>query len=481
MLQQTELQTVIDGALNDYPEIAQRYRAGDPTVSAMLGAIQRLVMLLSQEVHQNLTEPFIKSRDKTIIADAISKGILPVATPCQHRLVVENRGSRTVNLSAGRIIHDNMGRAWRLLGAVSVGASQTRSVLCEQSEVVVHTHTAQTTEGFYWLNLPILEETHLCAIDIVASKTQYRYTPKFMNAKAGEPCYTLISEDLASISIIFGDSQRCGQTIQAGDTLTIRLTHSHGYIDPDTLKQAALDQIHHDDERQLVLYFEQGGQVRAGTNPLNVSQMRLLASYPSTYDQNAVFMGNFDMLIRQHLMGRIAFLHIWNETLHERYYGASVDNINHLNIAIKAKNTQDQNELLRDARQLIARADSLLDGRVRDWGVEEVAYAIEIEGRLAGVHDMDGVTAQIKQLLLTKYGKGTIASSHANLDGFNRQEIATLIRDNIPAFQDRISDFVVKHLHNQAIRPNQWVYLSESSITVSLTRTAEVSANIWTI
>jgi hypothetical protein len=35
-----------------------------------------------------------------------------------------------------------------------------------------------------------------------------------------------------------------------------------------------------------------------GANPLSIDQMRLLASYP-THDDNAVFLGNFDFLVRK--------------------------------------------------------------------------------------------------------------------------------------------------------------------------------------
>lgn len=481
MLQQAELEAIIVGTLNDYPQVLERYRAGDPTVKAMLGAVKNLVFVLSEEVGRNINEPFIKSKDKTIIADAISKGILPVATPAQHRLTVENKGTKSVTLTAGRTLEDSMGRAWRLLSTLSVGAGQTKEVICEQSVVVVHEHTCQMTEAFYWLSLPIKDEMYLTGIDISSAKANYRYTPKFMNAPKGEAVYTLVSEDLQSMSVIFGDSQRCGQTMTVGENLTIKLTHSYGYIDATTLKQASLDNLYTGDERHLVLYFKDEGQVRAGANPLSVSELRLLASFPSTYDQNAVFMGNFDMLLRQHLMGRIAYMNVWNETLHERFYGASVDNINHLNLTIVAKSASDQTKLENDAKALIAKADNLLDGRVRLKAVVQKAFYIEIEGQLAGVHDVDGVTAQIKGLLLAKYGKGTIAASYSHLNGFNRQEIATLIRENVAAFQDRISDFVVKNGNNTAIKPHEWLYLTEQSITITLSRTAELSTSIWTI
>ncbi len=483
MLQQAELETIILGVLGDYPQIAERYRAKDPTVCAMIGSIKHLIVALSQDMHHNASEPFIKSKDKTIIADAISKGILPTATPSRHRVQIENMGTAPVSLSAGRVIEDNMGRPWRLLSATRVNAQAKVIVECEQSVQIEHRHLCGVTEPFYWLNLPIHEDMHLASISITkpATSTVYRYTPKFMNAKAGEAVYTLVSENLSSISVIFGDDARCGQTIQAGDQLVITLTHSYGKIEPDTLKNATLQSLHTADEKRLGLIFVPDGLVRAGTSPLSIDQMRLLASFPSTYDQNAVFMANFDMLLRQHLMDRIAFMSVWNETLHERHYGASVDNINHLNLTIVAKNSRDQAALENDAKLLIAKADSLLDGRVRIKAVEQKSYALTIEGVLAGVHDIDGVSAQIKGLLLSRYGKQSIAASYPNPNGFNSQEIATLIRTQIPAFQDRISDFVVKRGNNNLIRPHEWVYLTENSITVTLTRTADVSANIWTI
>nr|WP_241879632.1 hypothetical protein [Psychrobacter sp. PraFG1]UNK06459.1 hypothetical protein MN210_08170 [Psychrobacter sp. PraFG1] len=122
----------------------------------------------------------------------------------------------------------------------------------------------------------------------------FQYTPKFMNAGLGQAAYTLQSHNLEDITIVFGDSERAGVTVQAGDTYEIAITQSYGYVDQSSLSSAALSEIYESEESKLNLYFKAGDLVRAGADPLSVAQMRLLASYPSMYDHNAVFMGNFD-------------------------------------------------------------------------------------------------------------------------------------------------------------------------------------------
>ena len=84
----------IGSHINDYPEVAERWRAGDPTVRAMLTSIVEAAVFLKRDNDVNAIEPFIKSKNRTIIADAINKGILPVATPCQHKITIEFQSTR---------------------------------------------------------------------------------------------------------------------------------------------------------------------------------------------------------------------------------------------------------------------------------------------------------------------------------------------------------------------------------------------------
>ena len=73
--------------------------------------------------------------------------------------------------------------------------------------------------------------------------------------------------------------------------------------------------------------------------------------------------------------------------------------------------------------------------------------------------------------------------NHHNADGFNLQELSTRLRGGISAFQDRISDFTVsgEDVGQNPVKPHEWAFLSDSSITINLTRTADSGNAIWTM
>ena len=484
-LERNKLLASIESRLNDYPDVAERWRAGDPTVRAMMVSLAEMVVQLQRDNAVNSIEPFIKSKDRTIKADAVNKSILPAATPCQHLLTVENGADVTLTLSQGRLVEDGTGRQWRLLAAVTVAAGKRKKVLAEQSVIVRSELVMPINEPFYSVKLSTTDEAYFAAIAVTNTTVQepYHYAPNFMNAAINAPAYTLQSDDLRDIEVIFGADGRAGKTVQAGESYEFAITQCYGVVETSSLGQAALASLATADESRLNLYFKAGDMQRAGANPLSVNQLRLLASFPSMYDHNAVFMGNFTFLIMQHFMQRFDYMAVWNETAHDKYYGASLEHINHLHLAVQAKNAAEQDTLVADIQRLVARADSLLDGRVIVHKVEERPYNITISGRLAAVHDMDSVRMQIKELLLASYGKGSLSAIHHNADGFNRQEIATKIRSSIAAFQDRISDFVVdgEIVVETPIQPHQWAYLAEDTIMINLTRTADSGNAVWTM
>lgn len=485
MLERNKILASINSNINDYPDVAELWRAGDPTVRAMMTSIVETVVYLKRDNDINIVEPFIKSRNRTIIADAINKGILPVATPCQHLITVENTINEPATLSQGRLIEDGTGRPWRLLASVTLAGLESKTVLAEQSTINYSETTIPINEPFYSIALSTTEDAYFAGIGVVNATTNetYYHAPKFMNAGIDTPAYTLQSDNLKDINVIFGASDRAGKTVQAGEVYEISVTQTYGEVDPASLAQAALVEIYTGGESKLSIYFKAGDMVRAGANPLTINQLRLLASFPSMYDRNAVFMGNFTFLIMQHFMARFDYMAVWNETINERYYGGSLDSINHLHLAVapKSDNPAEKIQLIKDIQQLVARADSLLDGRVKVIGVVERPYQLTITGRLASVHDLDAVRTQIKELLLLNYGKGSLAASHHNPDGFNMNEIATRIRTQITAFQDRISDFSVsgEDVTTRPVKPHEWAYLNSSSITINLSRTADSGNASW--
>lgn len=488
MINQDKLNQVIGATLSSHPSVARRWHNGDPTVVAMLSAIRDMLVAVSTDFEQGLLEPFVKSRPATIIADALIKGILPVAKPCFHYVWIKNTANEKITLNAGRILLDNLGRQWRLSSSVSIDGGATVKMVCEQSFLISQAFKVEASLPFYRHAITLSEnDSHVAKINLyhVDKKQMVRYTPKFMNAGKGELCYTVDSTDFKTLNVVFGDDERVGKSVIAGENYRLDVTYSDGFIEIGELKQAILAELFTKNERGIKCYFtnpddeSEVGLIRQGVNPPTLSQLRLLSGYPMAYDDNAVFLGNFDMLIRKHYASRFNYMSVWNEVVHERHYGASLDNINRLNVCVVAKQVHDQQALENDIAECIGQADSLFAGRVRFILAQEVPYHLNVTGSLSGVHDIDEVTGQIKGLLLANYGRGGLVASRANADGFNRQEMVRLIYDNVPAFLDRISDFAITTPNHGGLKPHEWAYLTADSIHIDLKRSADSGNVMW--
>lgn len=176
MLTQADFEARIVAALDDY-EIQEQYSAQDPLVVQQVRSIAAFLSLFSQEIDIAELEPFIKTRDRSIIADAANKGILPVGMPAQHILEVINRAGNSISLSQGRLIEDNSGRPWRLLQSVTVPAGETGEVLTEQSEYREVQYIVQNSESFHRTQLKLQDDLALAGI-IVSDDQNNNYLLK---------------------------------------------------------------------------------------------------------------------------------------------------------------------------------------------------------------------------------------------------------------------------------------------------------------
>lgn len=482
MLTQSDVKKRLLINLQDTPEIALRYQNGDPLVVAMLQAHAGMIADQSADLDVAKIEPFIKSNVRTILADATNKGILPIATPCQHYLEVENKGTTFVTISAGRYFDDLQGRTWHLMQTANVGPGQKVQVQAEQSQVRTIKYQAIYTETFHQVVLDIQEDLHLSGIRIYDDQgNSYTYRSRWLNSPAGEYAYNLKTDTMRQITAEFGDDMRCGRTVLANTVLSFELTESDGAIDNSVLREASLQEISAAAEAKVQLKFVTGGLIRSGTDPLSIEQLRLLSSYP-THDQNAVFLSDFDYVVRKAFMARCHYLTVWNEAVHDKYYRASYDDINHLQLAFSPKNLGEREQLATDIKNYIGEIDSLYRGRVHQHNIEVRHFKLEVSAKLAPVHNADTVKEQIITLLLARYGRESMASSYFLADGFNTQEIANALKTNITAFQDHISDFTIvsEDLLKNPIKPHQWAFMDKSSIVVNIQRTATTGTNLWT-
>ena len=471
-------------ALQNYPEIAARYAAGDPTVSAQINAFLHVMSEMSRDIETSELEPFIKSREATILADATNKGILPFAVPTKHLIEIINQHNAPMVLQSNRVFMDGQGRPWRLLQHAEIPANGSAEILAEQSEIRQLDYVSISSEPFHQYKLLIQDDLHLVRLSVRdQDQNQYHFITRWMNAKAGDYAVTLKTDTLRGITMEFGDSNSFGRTLEANTRLTIDVIESFGYLDPSVLKEAMLDEIQTANESKLILKFKTNGLVSMGADPLSVDQMRLLASYP-THDANAVFLGDFDFLVRKNFMARTNYLNVWNEAIHERYFGASIDNINHLFVSFMPKHPNETATLREEIGRLITMADSLYSGHNTVFvDVEPRVFQVQIQGTLAPSHNKELVEEQIRTLLLSNYGREKIATSYHLSDGFNLQEIIKLINQNIVAFQDRQSDFRIytEDLTDNPVKPNQWLYMDESSITFNFQRSSGLGGGMWTV
>ncbi|ENV36846.1 hypothetical protein F959_01653 [Acinetobacter venetianus RAG-1 = CIP 110063] len=476
MLTQADFEARLVANLGDY-EIIERYNAQDPIVIRFLRSIGAYLALFGQELDIAEIEPFIKTRDRSIIADATNKGILPIGTPAQHTLEVINRSANSITLSQGRMIEDNSGgRPWRLLQSVTVNSGETGEVLVEQSEYREIEYTVQNTENFLRVEIELRDDLALAGLTVKDSTDQnYSLKKRWMNVAPLDYAFNLTTDSLRRVFIEFGDDERAGRTAAANQIFTFGILETYGEVDSSRLKDASLIEVLTNDETKVSVRFKQGGSVKQGADPLNISQLRVLSSYPALYDENAVFLGNFDYSVRQKFMSRCHYIAVWNENEQDRYYGATYQDINHLHIAIVAKNALEQANIEQEIIQYIGLLDSLYKDRVRVHQVIEKPFELTLNGRLAAVHDLDGVKAQIKGLLVDRYGRTQLSASRWLVNGFNTQEISTQLRKTITAFQDNISDFSLT-VPISLNKPHEWVYIDGDNITLNLVRTAETGA-----
>lgn len=494
MPSRSDFKNAIEAELSGFPDLAERYAVNDPTLTVQLGSIADFLSLLSQDLTVSELEAFIRTKDRTILADATAKGILPLAKPAQFSLSITNSGSTPVTLSAGRIVNDGQGRGWRLLASITVPARTTGGggsivlgqayVTCEQSQVRAIEYTVPIGEPLHTVRAPISSGMTLCQIPLVVDSldNQYVYAPRWMNVGVGDYAFTALTDSLRSFMLQFGMADRVGIQVNTNDQFTITLTETFGDIDVSQLKTAVLDEIDDSAERKLSLSFASGTLIQSGSDALDLSHLRQLATYPSLYDENSVFLGNFDYLVRRFFIMRCDFISVWNEAIQEKAFGSvAFTDINRLFVCIAPKAGFDLTALQNDIALKIAAADSLYTDRVKFVPKTELAYPLKVTGSIASVHNLDAVKEQIRNLLLAKYGKGQVAVTKVLPNGLNLQEVSKLIKDNITAFQDQVSDFSLSVVGTPAIYPNTWTYLTSGSIVLDITRSADDGGGSWSL
>lgn len=472
-----------------YAKISALNTAKDPRILASIGAMAQMLEFYSVQQDLAETEVFVKARDATILADATLKGILPLANSAQVQVLVTNPSANSVTLAYGRRLLDDKGRVWRVASTLVVAANSTGTVDLNQNELRTISHTIANSDPFYTITLPQNEEglylENIRIKDTIGSTDNlYRYAPEFMNVLDGERVYHLETDEARQVTIRLGAQDGAslvyGFQPPVNTVLTIELTETSGQLAIGTGASFSLEYSNNANEDALKIAIALPADIKSlGANPLSLSVLAQLSKYNALYDHSAVYLSDFDFLIRRYHGDSVNFLAVWNEQIEEQVRPASVANINKLFIAVQAKNALEQANLELYIHTLVQRADNSYKRVVIP--VIDQYYPLTITASVAAIHDSAQVSQQIKDTLLAIYGVGKIKVSQGLKNNFNRQEIYQTLKKAIPAFQDSISDFnVVVGVLPDPILPEHYFYLHPTTnFTLAVTQLSDAGGGLW--
>lgn len=478
MFLKSDFDAALRDAVQSRPAAAEAFRAGDPRLMAQMDALTTMLAMLSQQIDVAEVEPFLKVRTGTVLADASLKGVLPLARAARVEVELQNTGATPVTIAAGRGLLDVKGTRYVVEGAATVPASGTITVTAQQITTRQIVHTVSGTVPFYEVEVPESEEgVFLCGLDVSDPAGAFTYTPEFCNVSPGARVFHVETDEYRRVLLRFGAADAGGLVVghqpANGDVLTITLRECAGAIELAAGSGFNLEYVSSAAEGLLKLRLD--SVLSAGSKPADVDVLRMLARYPALHDSNAVFLSNFDFLLRRHLSG-VEFLSVWNEQIEEAARGPNLLNINKLFVSYVIPSASGPvNEAA--IRQIIERADNSL--RVSFVAASLIAVPVTVNAQVSVVHDPGDVAAQIRAVLLAEYGRGSVAASRG-MSVLRIQQLSERLIARVPALQDQLSDFTVALGSTPDPLPEDFRYFSDGSITVNVTR-AQTATGLWNV
>lgn len=457
-----------------YPNVAQLLTARDPRVMQQLGANATMLSMLSQQIAVAMYEPFLKARDGTVLADAALKGILPLGRACHITLTIENSGAEPVNLGSQRRIQDAAGRLYELDTSVTVPANGSVDVTALQVRRRSVVTTVAQAADFYRIQVQLsADDLYLNTLQVTKNEEIFNYAPDWFNVGVDDMSYQVEVDEFRQMFVRFGRNTVIGYGVQQGDEFTLDITECNGRInDLSTGGAFTLEYTYAASENNLKLTL--ASVEDEGSAPHTIQELRVMARYPAIYDKNAVYLGEFEFLLRAHITG-IRFLSVWNEQVEEAVRGASVNNINALFVS-GLVNGMDASTFQARSTTLIKRADDSY--RIRYVNAVSTPVPVVITGAIAISWDRATVESQIRALLLANYGDGAINVSQGLRAPIRQAQINRLLRENIDALRDDKAEYKVQITLPATPLPEHFLHVASSSLTVTLT-SVDYGGTLW--
>ncbi|MCZ0926430.1 hypothetical protein L0636_00825 [Halomonas janggokensis] len=495
MLTRDDFQQAIDDSVARYPAVGALYRARDPRILQHLDAMATMLSMYSSQLEVAQAEPFEKVRDATVLADASMRGLVPKAQPSRVSIRLKNSSNAAFSASPGRALIDSNGRPFRIETPIDAGPGDTVSFEAIQLSEKPRVHTVQESRAFYAIEVELADDdSWLCGLHVTDEDGSYEHRERYTNTIAGERIYHVEADERRRVYVRFGQDGVVGVQPTDGRQLTITSYYSLGRIDDfQTGSPMAFETMQGPNEAQLEMTLESVSS--NGENPPSMRALRELAKYPSVYNHNAVFLGEFDFLVRRHFPS-LQFLSVWNEGVEERHRGMSVDNINALFVAClsaaenEAVLTQQPGEetepQLVDEGSLTATQTAIRDRihasdnsyRVRFYSAIRAPLAVSITATVATSYDESVVRDQIRQVMLNEFGEQADQSRRGQSSPLY-QQVYQLLRKQVPALSVGRADLQVAIEEPEgAARPELWRYVSPESLEVSVT-VGNVNVPFW--
>ena len=455
-----QLQQAIIANLEATPRIAALWRVDDSLIKQSLSAIAAMAAMLSQQLALEFGEAHEKSRETTVLADAAIKGIVPKGLPSTVSVLAVNRNAVDYLLETSRRLLDSNGRVYEVLEPALIPAGGTLSIklLQQASASLVIDHVVTNSKAFYKIRVAWPESGRSISGIIVkdGEGNLFSWRDRFTNVYPDEKIYHVEVDEYRNISIVFGVEGIAGYQPKNNETITIIVHETNGEISHKLGAPFALEYSYNIQDASVVFSLE--AVVTGGKNPIPINELRDLIRYPALYDDNAVFLGGFDFLVRKRLPG-FDFLSVWNEQIQERVRGPSLDYINRLFVSFVSDAVTEE-----DIRGVIAYADDSLKVSFIEPIVNPIH--IKVKGDIARIHVLDSVKQQIVNALLSEYGKGSPLSKRG-MELPRNKAVHAVLKAKIAAFQDSESDFTVAVSQLNSL-PENYSFVTPYSVTLDI-------------
>lgn len=496
MLTKSDFQQAIKDSIAAYPAVAPLYQAGDPRILQHLDAMATMLAMLSAQIETAMSEPFEKVRDATVLADAAMRGIVRKATPARVRIKATNKGNQVFSVESGRTIIDSLGNPYRIETSADIAAGDESTFDAVQLKTVNSVHTVTGSYPFYAIEVQQADdETYLCGIAVSDVNGDYIYRDRYVNVLPDERVFHVEADDRQRVYVRFGYEGVVGMQPKDGAKINLAISYTVGEINPAFGSPFSFEYIGSPHEAYIELKMD--AMLLPGQNPPSMSVLRDLARYPSVYDNNAVFLGEFDFLVRRNFP-TLRFLSVWNESLEELARGPSLDNINTLFVAcLSSAGTENvltevnpgspvapvviDDESLTDTQNeikaLILSADDSY--KVKFYTPVRSEIGMTITAKIAASYNVAEIKQKITEAVLNEFGEEAVKARRSR----NRplyQNVYALLRAKIAALSSGESDLIVNIIESESIgaRPEMWRYVSENSLTVTV-QTLNITTPAW--